>query len=450
LADPDSDREIGLEPSGDAAPKEQKPLKSLAKILGPGLITGASDDDPSGIATYSQAGAQFGFGMLWMAVFQYPLMAAVQEMCARIGLVTGNGLARTIRNKYSSKAALPLASLLLAANTINIGADIGAMAASLRLLLPQAPFMAACVAFAGLVIVSVIAVPYKRYVRILKYLAFSLFAYVITAAIVGGNLGEIAVASLVPHVEFTHDFIMMLVAILGTTISPYLFFWQASQEAEEAVDKGKEKEINSKEKPMVSKKEVRLMRADVLSGMAVSQLIMWSIIITTAGSLHANGMTDIGSAEEAASALEPALSSFPFSGVVAKSIFAAGIIGTGLLAIPVLAGSSGYALADTFGWKQGLNKKFGQAKAFYMIIAAATAVGLLINVMGIDPIQALIYAAVINGIVAVPMLFSLMRIANDRNILGNRVNGKLSNAIGWLTFVIMAASVATLFLLWGY
>jgi NRAMP (natural resistance-associated macrophage protein)-like metal ion transporter len=429
--------------------KQQSRSQSLAKIVGPGVITGASDDDPSGIATYSQAGAQFGLGMLWMAPIQYPLMSVIQEMCARIGLVTGNGLGATIVNKYSSKVVFPLAALLLIANTINIGADFGAMAASLRLLVPQVPFLAACIAFAGFVIVSIIVIPYRRYVKVLKYLTISLFAYVICAIIVGGNLGQIAIASVVPHVEFSADFAMMFVAIFGTTISPYLFFWQTSQEAEEAVDKGKEKEINSPQKPAVSKKEIKIMRADVLIGMAISQLIMWSIIITTAGSLHANGVTNVNSAEEAAKALEPLVKSFPFAGIVARSIFAAGIIGTGLLAIPVLAGSSGYVLADTFRWKQGLNKKFKQAKSFYIVIAASTVIGLFINIIGIDPIKALIYTAVINGITAVPILFALMRIANDKKILGQRVNGKFSNVIGWLTFAIMAISVVILFVTWG-
>jgi NRAMP (natural resistance-associated macrophage protein)-like metal ion transporter len=429
--------------------RQQSTSKSIAKIIGPGVITGASDDDPSGIATYSQAGAQFGLGMLWMAPFQYPLMSVIQEMCARIGLVTGNGLGATIAKRYSTKIVFPLAALLLIANTINIGADFGAMAASVRLLVPQVPFLAACIAFAAFVIISIIIIPYRRYVKVLKYLTISLFAYVICAIIVGGNVGQITIASLVPHIEFSADFAMMFVAIFGTTISPYLFFWQASQEAEEDVDKGKEKEINSPQKPEISKKEIKIMRADVLIGMVISQLIMWAIIITTSGSLHANGVTNVNSAEEAAKALEPLVKSFPSAGLIARSIFAIGIIGTGLLAVPVLAGSSGYVLADTFGWKQGLNKKFKQAKSFYIVIAASTAIGLFINIIGIDPIKALIYTAVINGITAVPILFALMRIANDKKILGHRVNGKFSNIIGWLTFGIMAVSVVILFVTWG-
>jgi NRAMP (natural resistance-associated macrophage protein)-like metal ion transporter len=422
---------------------------SFAKIIGPGVITGASDDDPSGIATYSQAGAKFGAGLLWMALFQYPLMSAIQEMCARIGLVTGNGLAAVMASKYSRKIVLPISVLLLAANTINIGADISAMAASTRLIFPQVPFIAASVAFAALMTAALIAVPYRRYVRVLKYLTLFLFAYVITAAIVGGKWDEILVASVVPHVEFSAEFAMLFVAIFGTTISPYLFFWQTSEEAEEDVDKGKKKEIDSPEKPRVSKKEVRLMKADVMVGMGFSQLIMWSIIVTTAGSLHANGVTDITTVEQAAKALEPLVNSFPHAGTISKSIFALGVIGTGLLSVPVLAGASGYALADVFGWKQGLSKKFGQARSFYLVIAASVIVGLSLNFLNIDPIQALVYSAVINAVVSVPILFVLLRIANDKKILGSRVNRRVSNVLGWLTFAIMAASVCIMLAAWG-
>lgn len=350
-------------------------LGSIAKSLGPGVITGASDDDPSGIATYSQAGAAFGYGMLWLAIFQYPLMTAVQEMCARIGLVTGGGLGTAIRKKYSKKVLLPIAGLLLAANTINIGADIGAMAASVRLLLPQAPFVVAAVAFTVFVLAAEVLIPYRRYVRVLKYLTLSLFAYIATAVIVSGSWSDIAVSSLVPHVELDPRFAMMLVAIFGTTISPYLFFWQASEEAEEDVAKNKIRDIN-KGRPRISRTEVKVMRRDVAIGMAFSQLVMWAIVVTTAGSLHANGVTDVESAEQAAKALEPLVKGFPYAGEISRTIFALGIIGTGLLAVPVLAGSSGYALADAFGWKEGLNKKFRQAKAFYLVIIASTAIGM--------------------------------------------------------------------------
>ena len=431
------------------AQSEQKQsfLKSVFKIFGPGVVTGASDDDPSGIATYSQVGAQFGFGMLWLALFLYPLMVVVQEMCARIGLLTGSGLGGLIKRKYSKKVALPIASLLLVANTINIGADIGAMAASVRLIVPQVPFIAASLAFTAFILVSEILVPYEKYVKILKYLTLSLFAYIATAIIVGGNIQQVFVNTLIPHIESTPDFAMMFVAVAGTTISPYLFFWQASQEAEENVLEKKIKEIG-KGKPAISRRKVQLMRADVMIGMAFSQLIMWSMIVTTAGSLHAHGISDIQTADQAAKALEPLVKSFPNAGTIAKTIFALGIIGTGLLAVPVLAGSSGYALSDAFGWKQGLSKKFGQAKYFYLIIAASTIIGLWINFANIDPIKALVYTAIINGVVSVPILVAIMRISNDKKIL-KKTNGRLSNILGWITVAMMSVSAVIMFVTWG-
>ena len=419
-------------------------LKTALKSLGPGLITGASDDDPSGIATYSQTGASFGLGMLWMALFQYPMMAVVQEMCARIGITEGDGLAFVMMKKYSKKVVLPIASLLLIANTINIGADIGAMGASIRLLIPQLPFLVPTLLFTGLILFAEIFIPYHKYVKILKYLTMSLFAYVITAMIVGGTFEELFIASVVPHIEFTSEFAMMFVAILGTTISPYLFFWQTSQEAEEDLDKKKIKDIDVG-KPDIAKKELKVMRADVAIGMLFSQLIMWAIIVTTAGSLHTHGITDIQTSDQAAKALEPAVKSFPNSGEISKVVFSLGIIGTGLLAVPVLAGSSAYALSDVFGWKQGLNKKFGQAKSFYVVIAASTLIGLWINFSDIDPIKALVYAAVINGVTAVPILYTIMKIANDKKILENRVNRRFSNVLGWATVSIMGISVVVMF-----
>jgi NRAMP (natural resistance-associated macrophage protein)-like metal ion transporter len=423
-------------------------FKNTLRFLGPGLITGASDDDPSGIATYSQAGAGFGFGMLWLAIFQYPLITVIQEMCARIGLATGDGIAGIMRKKFSKRVVFPLVSLLLVANTINIGADIGAMAASVRLVFPQIPIIIIAISFAAFILAAEILVPYEKYVRILKYLTLSLFTYVITALIVGGNAAQIFLSSVIPHFEFTRDYAMMFVAIFGTTISPYLFFWQASEESEEDVAKHKIKEIGHG-KPKVSRKEVKIMRMDVAVGMAFSIMIMFSIIVTTAGSLHAKGVTDISTAEEAAKALQPLVKTFPYSGDIAEVIFALGIIGTGLLAIPVLAGSSAYAISDTLGWKQGLGKKFKQAKPFYLVIAVSTLIGLGINFVNIDPIKALIYTAVINGITAVPILFAILRIANDKKILKNKTNGIVSNTLGWLTFMIMGISVIILFFTWS-
>ncbi|MDE1845516.1 MAG: divalent metal cation transporter [Thaumarchaeota archaeon] len=399
------------------------------------------------MATYSQAGAQFGLGTLWLALFQLPLMIVIQEMCARIGLVTGSGLTSIMKKRYSKKTVYPIISLLLIANTINIGADIGAMSASVKLVLPQLPIVIVTILFTALVVCAEIFIPYKKYVTILKYLTLSLLAYVITAFIVGGNWSEILVSSMIPHVELTPAFVMLFVAIFGTTISPYLFFWQTSEESEEDVAKNKIKEIGEG-KPKTRKKEIILMRKDVAIGMGFSQAIMWFIIITTAGTLHVHGLTNISTADEAAQALEPLVKTFPHAGELAKTIFALGIIGTGLLAIPVLAGSSAYALSEEFGWKEGLSKKFKQAKGFYLIISASTVVGLWINFADVDPIKALIYAAVINGIIAVPLLVALMKIGSDPKILGTRTNGNISTIAGWMTIGIMGFSVIVMFLTW--
>ena len=334
------------------------------------------NEDPATVATYSQAGAQFDFGMLWLALFQYPMLAVFQEMCARIGLVTGGGLAGAIKNKHpkgeKQVVVILFASLILIANTINLGADIGAMAASVKLIFPQLSGIIATLFFTGFIVTAEILIPYKKYVKILKYLVISLFAYVITAIIVGGSWNQILVSSIIPHIEFTPTFALIFVATFGATMSPYTFFWQASEQAEEDVVKQKIKEISGKDKPRISKKEFSLMRLDVAIGMALSQLIMWSVITTTAGSLHTHGITNIQTAAQAATALQPLVSTFPYAGVTAKTIFALGLIGTGLLAIQVMAGASAYALSDALGWKQGLSKKFTQAKKFYAVIATST------------------------------------------------------------------------------
>jgi len=445
-ADKDSNNDKGILLNNK--PSKFSSTKEKLKSLGPGLITGASDDDPSGIATFSQAGAQFGFGMLWMALFQYPMMTVIQEICARIGLVTGSGLGGILKKKYSKKILIPLSGLVLIANTINIAADIAAMGAAVRLLIPQVPIFITTIFFVIFIVGLEIVVPYQKYMKILKYTALSLLSYIITAIIVGGSWSQILTFSVIPHIEIKPEFATMFVAIIGTSISPYLFFWQASEEAEEDIAKQKIKEIG-KGNPEVTKKEIKLMRIDIAVGIAFAELIVWAIVITTAGSLHTHGVTDIQSSEQAAKALEPLVKTFPHAGEIAKAIFAFGIIGTGLLAIPVLAGSSGYILADTFGWKQGLNKKFNQAKAFYIVIAAATSIGLLINFVNIDPIRALVYAAVINAITSIPILFAVLKISNDKNFLKTETNGKLSNTIGWITFIVMGISVIIMFISWG-
>src|SRR3989338_246013 len=424
-------------------------LKKLSKIFGPGIITCASDDDPSGIATYTQAGTQYGTGALWFSLFLYPLMTTVQEMCGRIGLVTGSGLAGVIKKKYSKKIVFPIITLLLVANTINIGADIGAMSASVNLIFPEFPILLVTLLFTATIILSEILIPYQKYVRILKYLTLSLLAYFVTAIIIGENWQEVLTASIIPHVEFTPAFSMMFVALFGTTISPYLFFWQTSEEAEEDVAKNKIKEIGEG-KPHITKREIKMMRLDVMLGMGFSQMIMWFIIMTAAGTLHTNGISDIITADQAAKALEPLVQTFPNSGQIAKTIFALGVIGTGMLAIPILSGSSAYALSEGLGWKQGLSKKFKEAKSFYLIIASSTAVGLWINFMGLDPIRALYYAAIINGIIAVPLLIAVIKVANDKKILHTHTNRRLSNVLGWVTVAIMGFSIIIMIFTWWY
>ncbi|MGH9973712.1 MAG: NRAMP family divalent metal transporter [Nitrososphaeraceae archaeon] len=421
-----------------------KSVPQIIKALGPGVITGAADDDPSGIATYSQAGAKFGLGMLWMTLFLLPTMIVIQEMCARIGLLSGNGLAALIKKKYSAKVVYPISSLLLIANTINIGADLGAMSASIKIIFPGVPFVVTTLLFSVFMIVSEIFVPYDKYVKVLKYLVLSLFAYVLTAIIVGGNLSQIFF-TIIPTINFSSDYAVMFVAVIGTTISPYLLFWQTSEEAEEDVAKHRIKEIG-KGKPKVSPKEIMLMKEDIGIGMFFSQLIMWSIIITSAGSLYFAGISDIQTADQAASSLEPLVKNFPNAGQIAKLIFAFGIIGTGLLAIPVLAASSAFALSDTFGWKEGLEKKFSQAKSFYSVIVASTLIGVWVTFSNVNPIQALILSAVINAVVTVPILFIVLRLANDKKILQDKVNSRFSNIIGWFTFAIMTISVIVMFL----
>jgi Mn2+/Fe2+ NRAMP family transporter len=392
------------------------------------------------------------------------MMAIVQEMCARIGLVTGRGLGAAIREKYSKKITFTIASLILVANTINIGADIGIMAASIKLLVPKIPVLIATISFTVLIVASEILISYRIYVKILTYLTISLLSYIVTAMIVSGNLENLLVSSLIPHFEITPAFAMMFVAIFGATLTPYAFFWQASQEAEEEIAKGKINEISEVSKgwsssitassinrsPKVSKKEVKMMRVDTAMGMAFSQIIMWAIITTTAGSLHAHNITNIQTADNAARVLQPLVKTFPNAGEIAKTVFALGIIGTGLLAIPVMAGSSAYVLSDVFGWKQGLNKRFLQAKAFYFVIAASTIIGLWINYSTIDPIKALVYTSLINGVVAPPVLVAIISVANDKKILKDNVNSKLQNLIAWLTVVIMVISIVIFLFSWGH
>ncbi len=411
-------------------------FRTYLKILGPGLITGASDDDPSGIGTYAQTGALLGYAQLWLALYTFPLSAAIQEICARIALQTGTGLAENIRQHYPRPVLYGCVLLLVIANTINVGADLGAMAASAQMLL-GIPLGVWLISIVLLIIVMEVFIDYKHYARILRFFTLSLFAYVIAAFVIPQDWGQVVRNTLLPTFQFSHDYVLNIVAVLGTTISPYLFFWQASQEVEEKIDAGK---TSPKARKGVSRKELRWMRTDVISGMFFSNVVMWCIIITTASTLFASGEHNIESAPQAAQALRPV------AGNLAAALFAAGIIGTGLLAVPVLAGSAAYAVAETFKLREGLYLKLRQARGFYAIIAVSTLIGAAINLLGINPIQALYFTAVINGLIAPPLLIMIMLIARNRTIMGNKTNGRLANIMGWLVTLIMTLAAGALLL----
>jgi NRAMP (natural resistance-associated macrophage protein)-like metal ion transporter len=401
--------------------------------LGPGLTTGASDDDPSGIATYSQTGAKYGFRLLWLSWFTFPLMAIVQEMCARIGVVTGRGLAANIRHHYSKPILYLTTFLLFAANTFNIGADLGAMAKGAQLLVPQIGFAFLIIFFAVLSLVLQIFTTYAQYAKYLKYLALVLLAYVFSALLGGLDWKQVALHFLIPSVHFNKDEIFLICGILGTTISPYLFFWQTSQEVEEQNLQGKEENTWHRE---ISEKEINYVRADVWSGMFFSNVVMFFIIAACAGTLYTHGITNITTAADAAMALRP------FAGNAAFALFAIGIVGMGLLGIPVLAGSTSYALSESFGWKHGLNRKLKEAYAFYGIIIISMVLGIAMNFIGLDPIKALIYSAVANGIVAPVILVLIVRMSSDEKIMHQHANKKPVKWLGWVTVGLMSISGA--------
>ena len=427
---------------------QQEPKSSFKKkvigffrILGPGVITGAADDDPSGIATYSQTGAQFGFGQLWTALYQIPLLLAVQEACARIGAVTGKGLAGVIKDHYTRKILIGVVVLVAVANTINIGADIGAVAAAAQLVV-NVPFWLLAVLTTALLVVSEVLITYKTYANVLKWLALALLSYPATAFIVRQPWKQILYATVVPHIELTFAFFFIITGVFGTSISPYMFFWQASEEVEE--QRAVRMRSGKDGQPRLPKSFIRNMRIDTLVGMAAAELAQWFIIITTATVLFKHGTTTINTAADAAKALEPLVRSFPDSGQVAKDLFAVGVIGLGLLGIPVLAGSAAYALAEAFGWKEGLSRKFRQARGFYSVIILSMLVGLLLNFIGIDPMKALVFTAVFNGIAAVPLLFLIAKINSNPNILGDNRGGILSRTFVWITFGVMGLSAIAL------
>lgn len=411
-------------------------LKAIFKALGPGLIAGASGDDPSGIGTYSQTGAHFGYAQLWTALFTFPLQAAIQEICARVALQTGRGLAANIRKYYPKPILYFYISLLFIANTITIGADLGAMAASAQLLLGL-PVLAWLAGMTILTAALEIFIPYEQYAKVLRVLTLTLLAYVVGAFFTSQDWGQALQHTLIPTFRWDREYLFNMVAILGTTITPYLFFWQASEEVEEEISEGKKTET---ERKGVSKTELKWMRGDVISGAFLSNIVFWFIIITTASTLNRNGITNIDSAPKAAEALRP------LAGDFAYILFAVGIIGTGLLAVPILAGSAAYAVSETFKFREGLSLKPNQAPAFYGVIALATVVGAGMNLLGINPISALYYAAVLNGIVAPPLLFMIMLLSNNPKIMQNKTNGRIVNILGWTTTVAMgAAALALLF-----
>lgn len=420
--------------------KKKSKLRKFLSILGPGLTTGAADDDPSGIATYSQTGARFGYGQLWTALYMLPLMMAVQEACARIGMVTGKGIAGILKAHYNSKILYPVVALVTIANIINIGADIGAMAEAAKLLIPL-PFAVWTLLFTAIILLLEIFTTYKVYAKILKWLALSLLAYPITVFVVQLPWLTVLKATFIPHFELTFAFFFIITGVLGTTISPYMFFWEASQEVEEV----KDKRMLRKGIPQIRPGNIYRMRLDNNAGMIISEITTWSIMVVAGTVLHNSGITDVKTAADAAKALEPLVHSFPNAGYLSKFIFSIGIIGLGFLAVPILSGSAAYAVSEAVNWKSGLNLKLKKAHGFYGIITIATIIGLIINFVGINPVKALIYAAVLNGVAAVPLLFLIIKISTNERILGEFTSRMLSKILLWITFIAMAAAAVGMF-----
>ena len=407
-------------------------LSKWINKLGPGLITGAADDDPSGIATYSQGGAQYGFGTLWTLLITYPLMVGIQVISARIGCVTGRGLAVNLAKTNSRGVTLSLVALLLVANTINIGADLAAMADAVRLVV-GGPRHVYAVALGMTCLLLQVFIPYQRYVRVLKWLTLSLFAYVGTVFASHVPWGEVLRGTLVPKVELSQNYLLLIVAIFGTTISPYLFFWQAGQEVEELNVQRDGASLCSS--PEDARHHLHRINIDTALGMAFSNIIAFFIMLTTAVTLYTHGLHDIQTSAQAAEALRPIGGEFTFL------LFAAGILGTGMLAVPVLAGSAAYAVAEIFNWSSSLGLELKAAKGFYTIIALATLVGVLLDFSPIDPVKALLWSAVINGVISVPLMIAMMRIATQQKIMGRFVIGVRLKWLGWLATGVMTVAV---------
>lgn len=407
-----------------------KKIKKLLQTIGPGLITGASDDDPSGIATYSQAGARFGFATLWTALLTFPLMAAIQEMCARIGVVTSQGLTVTLKKYYPRSILYLVLILSFPAITLNIGADIQGMGAVAHMIFPQVPVYVFCVFITAIMMYVIINFSYRAISGILKWLCLSLLLYIIVPFLVHQHWLQIVKSTFIPTIHFNKNFLSVIVAILGTTISPYLFFWQATMEAEEIAQK--------RSKVVVDKRVLDNMKADVNIGMLLSNMVMFFIILTAGSILFKGGIRDINTVEQAAKALEP------LAGKLTYVIFALGVMGTGLLAIPVLAGSQSYMLAETFGWKAGLDRKFTKAKPFYLSIIISLLVGLSLELLEISPIDALLYTAIAYGLTAPVLIAVILHIGNNKKIMKKNVNNRYSNIMGVITLVLMSVSAVAL------
>jgi NRAMP (natural resistance-associated macrophage protein)-like metal ion transporter len=417
-------------------------VHAVARRLGPGLITGASDDDPSGIGTYAQTGALFGVQQLWLALYCIPLMYVVQEMCARIALQTGSGLAAVIRAVYPRPLLLLCVALLVIANTVNIGADLVAMAASVQLL-AGADVRLWLVLIAVLAVLLALLVDYRTYANVLRLLTLSLLAYLLVVFLVPQDWPAMFRALLIPTLQWSKAYAMNLVAVLGTTISPYLFFWQANQETEEMARSGRLARVHREGS---TRRELRWMRRDVAAGMVFSNVVMWAIILTGAATFHAHGVTQIADAVHAATVLQP------LAGRFAALVFAAGIVGTGLLAVPVLAGSAAYAVAEAFDFRAGLHRTLREAPYFYGVIALATLLGMAMGFIRINPIQALYYTAVLNGLVAPVLLVLILRIAANPRIMQKKTNRPLSTVLGWFTVVLMSLAALALLVqgVWRY
>ena len=439
----DADDLVRIPPSLDArqpTPPKGTTKAGLLKSLGPGLVTGASDDDPSGIATYSQVGAQFGFGMLWVMLFSYPLMCGIQEISGQIGRVTGRGIAGNLRRHYPRPLLYGIVMLVLVANTINLGADIGAMGAAMKLLV-GGPALLFAALFAVLSVGLEVLLPYDRYAKVLKWLCAALFAYVATVFVVHVPWGTALKATVIPSLSLKAVFITSIVAVLGTTISPYLFFWQAEEEVE--IEEATPEEKPLKQDPKAAPTQLHRIRVDTYTGMAFSNIVAFFIILTAASTLHVHGVTDIQTSTQAAAALQPIAGRFAFL------LFALGIVGTGLLALPVLAGSAAYAVGEALAWRVGLNNEPQKARGFYGIIAAATLIGLGMNLVHLDPIKALFWSAVINGVVAVPIMGLMLLLGQNEKVMGQFTLNTRQRVLGWLGTAVMLAAAVGLFATWG-